>query len=271
MENVNEKKKKKKKKLTPEERLAEKNKLRANRKLIRESSKGAVHHFLIGIIAIAAANLSAYCIPLITSFTIDYVLLDYAEAGYEGSMVVAPWVERIVDSIGGKPFLVSHLYLLAIALVLMTAINAVSVFLRRSEVAKGSEKMAYNMRTRLYEHLQNVPYDYHKHISSGDIIQRCTTDVDTIRRFVQNQLLEIVRTLLMIVIAATIMFRMQSTLALYSIVMMPFLAIASYIYCMGVKKHFTLTDEAEGTLSAAIQENASGMRVVRAFGQRKEP
>ena len=262
-------KKTEKVKLTKEEKIKKKQRAASIRKLIGEFSRGTVHHFVTGMIAILTANLSAYCIPLITSFTIDYVLLDYAEAGYQGGMIVALWIKKLVEGFGGKAFLVDHLYLMGIALILMTGINAFSVYLRRSEVARGSELLAYNMRTRLYDHLANVPYDYHKHISSGDIIQRCTSDVDTIRRFVQNQLLEIVRTVTMVIIAAFIMLRMNALLSLYSVMMMPLLAVAAYIYCKNVKKDFTASDEAEGVLSAAIQENAAGMRVVRAFGQQR--
>lgn len=239
------------------------------RRLLSEAFRGTYGHFILGTVGILMAIISAYCVPLITSFTIDYVLIDYAETGYQGGIVVAPWIEKIIAGFGGKQFLIDHLYIMGIALVLMTALNAFSVYLRRSEVAKGSELMAYNFRTKLYHHLANVPYDYFKHISSGDVIQRCTSDVDTIRRFVQNQLLEILRTVFMIIVAAVIMFSMNAKLALISVMIMPFLAVASFIYCKGVKKNFTLVDEAEGALSAAIQENASGIRVVRAFGQQK--
>lgn len=114
-----------------------------------------------------------------------------------------------------------------------------------------------------------MPYDYYKHISSGDIIQRCTSDVDTIRRFVTNQLLEIIRTIVMIVAAAIIMFTLNPKLAAFSVMIMPFLAVASFVYFKFVKDQFTLSDEAEGKLSAVIQENVSGMRVVRAFGQQR--
>ena len=251
---------------TKAEKLAER---RSKRALLSCAARGTYGHFILGAFSILTAVLSAYCIPLITSFTIDYVLIGYAEQGYEGGMVVAPWIEELLARIGGKAFLIDHLYLMGIALIFMTMVNAVSVYLRRSEVARGSELLAYNFRTKLYSHLANVPYDYYKHIQTGDIIQRCTSDVDTIRRFVQNQLLEIVRTVFMVVIAAIIMFTMNAELALYSVIVMPLLAIASFIYCKAVKKNFTLVDEAEGALSAAIQENASGMRVVRAFGQQR--
>lgn len=238
-------------------------------KLVREFSRGTKLHFLLGIVGIIAAIISQYLIPLITSFTIDYVLKDFADVNYSGSIVLAPWIENLISLLGGKEFLIRHFYIMALALILMNALNAFAVYIRRSRVAMGSETLAYNMRTRLYAHLANLPYDYHKHISTGDIIQRCTSDVDTIRRFVQNQLLEMSRTIMMIIIASYIMFSMNTTLALASIVMMPFLALASFLYCRGVKKHFALSDEAEGALSAVIQENVTGVRVVRAFGQQR--
>lgn len=236
---------------------------------LKDFFRGTIVHFVIGSIAIVLAVISAYCIPLVTSFTIDYVLIEHAEIGYQGGMTVAPWLENLVNSIGGKLFIENHLYIMGILLVLVTGINAAAVYLRRSQIAYGAERMSYNMRNRLYSHLANVPYDYYKHISSGDVIQRCTSDVETIKRFVQNQLLEIVRTVIMVVAAAIILFGMNVKLALLSIVLMPLLAFVSFIYFKSVKSQFTLADEAEGKLSAVIQENASGMRVVRAFGQQK--
>lgn len=113
------------------------------------------------------AALSAYCIPLITSFTIDYVLIGYAEEGYSGGIAVAPWIERLIDSIGGIPFLEQHLYIMGIALIAATGVNALSVYIRRSQIAYGAETMSYNMRNRLYSHLANVPYDYYKHIQAA--------------------------------------------------------------------------------------------------------
>lgn len=259
-------KKEKKKKNADGERVIHR---KVNWGLVADVSKGTVHHFVLGIIGIVLAVLSAYCIPLITGFTIDYVLIDFAESGYSGGIVVAPWLERIIEGFGGKSFLINNFYIMGILLVFMTGVNAFAVYLRRSQVAYGAEALSYNMRNKLYSHLANVPFDYHKHISSGDIIQRCTSDVDTVRRFVQNQLLEIIRTVVMIVVAAVILFSMNAELALYSIIVMPFLAVASFVYFKLVKTQFTHSDEAEGKLSATIQENASGMRVVRAFGQQR--
>ena len=247
-----------------------KEKKRINYRLVKRMMRGTWKYFLIAAIGLIVAIVSGYLIPIVSSFTIDYVLLPYAEEGYQpGGSTVPAAVTDLVESIGGRAFLMDHLYLMALALLLFTAINAFSTYLRRSCIAYAGEGMAKNMRDDLYEHLANLPFDYHKHVSTGDLVQRCTSDVDTVRRFVQNQLLEIIRTVLMVIIAAVIMLSMDPLLTLWSVIIMPFLALSSFVYFKAVKNSFSEADEAEGKLSAAIQENLTGVRVVRAFGQQR--
>ncbi|MBO4563442.1 MAG: ABC transporter ATP-binding protein [Clostridia bacterium] len=241
-----------------------------NYKLVKRMMRGTWKYFIIAAAALIAAVLSAYLIPIVTSFTIDYVLLPYAEEGYSAGTASLPaWLMDRIEAIGGAQFLIKHLYIMGIALILVTAINAFSTYLRRSYIAYGGEGIAKNLRDDLYSHLANVPFDYHKHVSTGDLVQRCTSDVDTVRRFIQNQLLEIVRTVLMVVFAAVIMLRIDPLLTLWSVILMPFLALSSFIYFKKVTDTFEAADEAEGKLSATIQENLTGVRVVRAFGQQR--
>ena len=241
-----------------------------NLRLAVHFMRGTLGYFIAAAVGLVAAVLSAYLVPIVTSFTIDYALLPFAEAGYvPGDNAMPAFVIKWVESLGGKEFLLDHLLVLAITLVLVRLINALSTFLRQSCIARAGETIAKNMRDDLYGHLANVPFDYYKHVSTGDLVQRCTSDVDTVRRFIQNQLLEVIRTLLMVVTAAVIMLRIDPMLTLWSVILMPFLALASFIYFKAVKNSFTQADEAEGRLSAAIQENLTGVRVVRAFGQQK--
>ena len=241
-----------------------------NYKLVARMMRGTGKYFLIAAAGLIAAIVSGYLIPIVSSFTIDYVLIPFAEEGYEaGGSAVPQAIIDWVESIGGRQFLIDHLYIMAIVLLLFTAINAFSTYQRRSYIAYAGEGIAKNMRDDLYGHLANLPFDYHKHVSTGDLVQRCTSDVDTVRRFIQNQLLEIIRTVLMVVIAAVIMLSMDPLLTLWSVIIMPFLALSSFIYFKAVKNSFADADEAEGKLSAAIQENLTGVRVVRAFGQQR--
>ena len=241
-----------------------------NLKLVRRFMRGTGKYLVIAAVGLLAAVLSGYIIPIVTSFTIDYVLIPYAEEGYSaGSSSVPQALIDWIESVGGREFLLRNLWLMALLLLLATGLNAFSTYLRRSYIAYAGETMSKNMRDDLYGHLANVPFDYHKHVSTGDLVQRCTSDVDTIRRFVQNQLLEIIRTVLMVVFAAAIMLYIDPMLTLWSVMLMPILFVSSFVYFKAVKKSFTDSDEAEGKLSAAIQENLTGVRVVRAFGQQR--
>lgn len=247
-----------------------KDKTKINGKLVRRFTRGTGRYFAIAAAALLIAVLSGYLIPIVTSFTIDYVLIPFAEESYQaGESKVPEWLLDRIEAAGGREFLLKHLYIMALALLLATAVNAGSTFLRRRCIAYAGETMAKNMRDDLYGHLANVPFDYHKHVSTGDLVQRCTSDVDTIKRFIQNQLLEIIRTVLMVAAAAAIMLYIDPMLTLWSVLLMPILGLSSFVYFKAVKNAFTDSDEAEGKLSAAIQENLTGVRVVRAFGQQR--
>ncbi len=224
--------------------------------------KGNMRYLALSALFLALAVVASYCGPLVISFTVDYAI-----GGQDANLPA--FVMRIIENQGGRTFIANNLWICAAALVLFTTINGVSTYLRRRYIAQGSEGFALTMRNELYDHLQQVPYDYHKHASTGDLIQRCTSDVDTIRRFIVNQLMEVVRTLLMVGVACYIMFSLDATMALISIILLPVLAVMSLVYFKFVKKQFQLSDEAEGLLSSTLQENLTGVRVVRAFGQEK--
>ncbi len=227
-----------------------------------EMMHGYKRHMLLALFGMFMAMLASYAIPLVSSFLVDYVL-----AGKPAELPT--FIINYVETIGGRNFFYEHFYVLPLVLIALTILNGFFVFIRGRYVSVASEGMAKNMRDALYSHLQTVPYDYHKHVSTGDLVQRCTSDVDTIRRFVSMQLLEVIRTVLMVVIAGSIMFSMHTTMAWVSVMLLPLMLIISFLYFRYVRKQFTLSDEAEGALSATLQENLTGMRVVRAFAQQK--
>ena len=230
--------------------------------LLKRLTRGSVHYLVLGALFLVIAILASYIVPIVTSFTIDYVLGD-KETNLPDSVM------NIINSWGGRDFLRGHIYICAFALIFFTIINGVATYFRRSCIANASETVAETTRNALYEHLQSVPYDYHKHVSTGDLVQRCTSDVSTVRRFISMQLLEMLRTVVMVIIAASIMLSINIKMSIISMVLLPILFVTSFVYFKKVKAQFTLSDEAEGVLSATLQENLTGVRVVRAFGQQK--
>ena len=216
-------------------------------------------YFILSAIEVVLAIIFLYLASVVTSYTLDYVLL-----GQNPS--IPAFLFRFMESLGpiGKSY-----WLCGLLFFVFTALNGLFTFLRRRNVSKGAEQMAKRMRDMLYRKLNAVPYDYHKHISTGDLVQRCTSDVETVRAFVVNQLMEIVRVVVMFTVAAAFMFAINWKMTLISMAVMPILTVASFLYFRFVRKFFGETDEAEGSLSTAVQENLTGIRVVRAFGQQR--
>ena len=175
----------------------------------------------------------SYAVPYVTSFTLDYVI--------QGTDKSTPaFLLPLMESLGGRAFFARSLFLCGIALFVFTALNCLFTYTRRENIAVASEGSAKVLRDRLYRHLEDVPYDYHKHASTGDLVQRCTSDVDTVRRFIQLQLMEIVRTF--------VMFRprscrdvldQRSRWTLISMAFLPVLTISSFVYFQYVRKYFT--------------------------------
>ncbi len=233
-----------------------------NRKLIGELFHGYKRHVLFGMLFTTLAVLSAFATPFVTSFTLDYII--------RGTQLLLPApLTRFLDAIGGRDYLLHNLYICGLALLAITVCNGLFTYMRRREIAFAAEGVTKALRDRLYRHLEDVPYDYHKHANTGDLVQRCTSDVDTIRRFISVQMMEIVRTIVMVAAASSVLLSIHKTMALISMMLMPVLLVTSFVYFNLVRRNFTASDEAEGRLSSTLQENLTGVRVVRAFGQQK--
>ena len=155
------------------------------------------------------------------------------------------------------------------AIVGIAAIGGIGSFVTRTTTALGSEGFVKGLRDALYSHIQRLPYSWHVKNQTGDIIQRCTSDVEVIRNFFTNQLLEVIRIVFMIVYYLCIMFSMNWTIALISAVFIPIVVLYSMIFYSKINVRFRAADEAEGVLSTAVQENLTGVRVVRAFGRER--
>ena len=125
------------------------------------------------------------------------------------------------------------------------------------------------MRDALFSHVQRLPMEWHDRHQTGDIIQRCTSDVEVIRNFVVTQLLEVFRTVFLVTVSFGMMFSMNVKLSLVVLCFVPVVALYSTIFYRLIAGRFTTADEAEGELSTVVQENATGVRVVRAFGREK--
>ncbi len=155
----------------------------------------------------------------------------------------------------------------AAAVLAAAALRSLFGFGQRMLFAAGSERFIKSIRDTLYEHIQHLSFAWHTAHSTGDLIQRCTSDVDVIRTFVCQQLTQVVRTVFLIVTCLVLMFSMDVPLSLITLLFLLISGITSVFFYSGISSRFKAADEAEGEVTAAAQENLTGVRVVRAFGR----
>lgn len=214
--------------------------------LILRFSKGTRGCFIIILLASLASTLLNSLIPRIFGFTIDRVLVE-----------------------DGIPYLKEHIWLISLEVIGIALVNGIMIYLYRSQTAKAGETFAKNMRDILFAHVQRLPMKWHEGVQTGDIIQRCTADVETIRNFVVTQVLEVFRTVFLLVVSLAMMLTMNMKLTMVALAFTPVVVLYSGIFYHLIAKNYTAADEAEGDLSTVVQENATGVRVVRAFGRER--
>lgn len=169
----------------------------------------------------------------------------------------------------GEDYLTENLWFLALLIVAVAVVSGIFTYISRINTARAGENFAKNLRDALFCHVQRLPMKWHDKNQTGDIIQRCTSDVEVIRGFVVTQLLEVFRTVFLVLASFTMMFSMNVKLSCIVLLFVPVVALYSIIFYRLIAKRFTDADEAEGELSTVVQENATGVRVVRAFGREK--
>jgi len=197
--------------------------------------------------------------PLLFAFLIDNVI--------NLEPITSNWLIWYSNLFGGVDRIRTHLWLAALMIIAVNLIIFVLMYFRGRLNGVISERYVEKLRNDLFKHLQYFPYHAHVNAKSGDLIQRCTSDVDTIRRFLAGQVAELVYATSMAIIAMIILLQINLRLALISMISLPFLVIFAYVFFMRMQKVFTSSDEAEGELSTVLQESLSGVRVVKAFNR----
>jgi ATP-binding cassette subfamily B protein len=199
--------------------------------------------------------------PIILSFVLDNVV--------QNEPVTNPILSFVVEKFGGIQSFRSNLWLAGVLVLIFASIAAVAQFIRGKSNGITSETVARNLRNQLYDHLQYLPYSYHQKTQTGDMIQRVTSDVDTIRRFLANQISEFSFGILTIIIAGIILFSIHVQLALLSLISIPFLILYAYFFFKSMQVAFKASDESEAFLTTVLQENVDGTRVVKAFNRER--
>ena len=228
--------------------------------LILHFLSGSKRYFALSMLFAGLVSLLDMVNPKIISYTVDSVI------GTKPA-VLPGVVERLIANVGGAGALRAHPIWIAAAVLVIGCLAALCRYIFRTMNTRGAETFVRKMRDDLFAHIMYLPYTWHSENSTGDIIQRCTSDVNTIKRFISEQLVQLFRTVIMIVLALIFMGRIHFRVMLGSALMIPVIVIYSLVFHVKIGTAFEKVDVEEGVLSSIVQENLTGVRVVRAFGR----
>lgn len=229
-------------------------------KMLMYFLEGSKKYFILAMVFACLVSLLDLVNPKIISFTVDSIIGNQKPA-------VPDLVNGWISQAGGIGYLKKNLWLIAVVVVIVAIAGAVCRYLFNLFNTIGAEKLVRTMRDRLYEHILKLPFAWHSENHTGDIIQRCTSDVDQIKTFLSEQLTSLLRVIVLIGMAMYFMFSINAKLAMSTALFIPVIIGYSYFFHLKIGDAFGHADAEEGKLSSIVQENLTGVRVVRAFGR----
>lgn len=230
-----------------------------NTKALWQLTAGQRSRFIAAGVSLLAATTLQYAGPQIVRVAIDGIL--------DKTATPARWISDLLNRIDAANHPHRALLLAALLTVATWLLAGVFNFLRGRWTSRATETITRRLRLRLYDHLQHLSIAYHDKAQTGDQVQRCTSDVDTVRMLYSNQLTEIFRAIALLGIGLPLMWSMDRMLTWVAVCVLPVIIGFSLVFFALVRGSFKKADAAEGAMTAALQENLSGIRVVRAFAR----
>ena len=197
--------------------------------------------------------------PIVIMITVDSIIGD-KEYKYD-------ILEKAVNLIGGRDFLRSHIYILAFVIVILTGISCIFIFLRNYYSNVACENLIYNLKEKMYNKFLNIDIRCLNDYSTGDLIQRSSSDIETVRKLFSTQLVNAFGSIATIVLVIIVMSLINLKLAMISISLCIVISFLSYVFYGKIGKIFKETDEAESQLMVFIKEALFNIRVIKAFNR----
>ncbi|MGM9951853.1 MAG: ABC transporter ATP-binding protein [Intestinibaculum porci] len=236
----------------------EKEKFPTKLKLVLYFLQGSKKYFFLSIIFAILSSLFDLINPKIIGFTVDAIIGDAPKQ-----------LPAFLSSFLSIDMLKGNLLLVAALVMLVALIGAICRYLFSLMNSTGAETLVMTMRNRLFEHIEHLPFAWYVKNPTGDLIQRCTNDVEMVKNFLSEQLTGMFRIIVMLVIGLSFMSSISVKLMLVALVFLPIIVLYSLFFHNKLAATFAVADEEEGNLSSIAQENLTGVRVVRAFGRER--
>ena len=226
--------------------------------------RGSKLLFVTSMLASALAALADMVSPQIVRVAVDHVL------GSAPTETLPGFAVRLIGRAGGVAALREHIWILALAVVAVAVVKAAAQYGYEVSKTAASETLVKTMRDSLFSHIERLPYAWHMKNRTGDIIQRCTSDIDTLKNFLAEQMTNLIRIVILLALSVAFMLGMNPRLTLIAMLPVPVIIGYSLYFHKKIGEAFLACDENEGILSTLAQENLTGVRVVRAFGRERD-
>jgi ATP-binding cassette subfamily B protein len=174
---------------------------------------------------------------------------------------------QFIDALVSENDVGKYIPLIALSFFGLAALQGVFTYISGRLAAQTSEGITRRLRNFLFDHIQRLSFSYHDKTKTGELIQRTTSDVDAVRLFFADRAIGMVRIVLLFIVNITVLLYLNVRLALFSIIVVPFTVLLSLFFYRRVSAAYEKYQEQEAVLSNTLQENLTGVRVVKAFAR----
>lgn len=192
--------------------------------------------------------------------------------GITAMNLIAPWLIRdLTKTLLEKPIEsgIGHVKLLAVYLLCIYIVRAICTYLYRYLSHKAAWNFVADMRVRVYNHLQKLSLRYYHDKQTGQLMSRTTNDTATFEVLIAHAVPDMITNILILVGVAVILFVINPTLALLTMIPVPFLAYSGSVFTKKILPFFKTAQSTLADLNAVLQDNLSGMKEIQAFNQQK--
>jgi len=184
-----------------------------------------------------------------------------------GANLLAPLLvgRAIDDSIA--PRRPDVLFLVVGGLVGVALARGLFTFLQGYLAERASQGVAYDLRDALFERIERLSFSYYDRVQTGQLVQRITNDVEQIRSFAGSGVVQLANAVVMLFGAAALLFYLDTQLALVALAVVPLIALLLVRFVRLIRPLFQQVQQTLGRLNSVLQEDLSGVRVIRAFAR----
>ncbi len=177
------------------------------------------------------------------------------------------WLREFIDGVLPSSPTSRELFATALGFIGLAALQGTFTFISGALSARTAENIARNLRNYLFDHIQRLTFTYHDQMQTGELISRASSDVDALRQFFADQIVNAGQILLLFTINFSAIALIDPGLAFRSVIVVPLVLLTSIWFFRRITKAYEAYQEQEAVLSTTLQENLAGVRVVKAFAR----